>query len=135
MRELLTCAGISNFNLKELIELLEWAEVPPAVVQRHADVFSQDTAVQRFCLTQGIRYTAYSALGTQYLQSGFSSSPVLAVEAVRAIAAAHSITPAQACPQSPAPIVVSVTRKASVDNALRRMPGEKHILWLRVMNV
>lgn len=88
---------MSNFSLQQLIELQEWAEVPPAVVQRHADVFTQDTAVHRFCASQGIQYMAYSSLGTQYLSQGFDASPVLDNAAIQAIGAKHSVTPAQVC--------------------------------------
>ena len=88
-------AGVSNFNLEQLIELVEWASIPPAVVQRHANVFEQDVATHRFCLSQGIRYTAYSSLGMQYLRLGFAHSPVVSNGAVQAIAAAHGLSPAQ----------------------------------------
>jgi diketogulonate reductase-like aldo/keto reductase len=90
-------AGASNFSLEQLIELLNWAVVPPAVVQRHSDLFMQDRAVQRFCLSQGIRYTAYSTLGTQYLWKHHSVNPVLNNEAVKNIAHKHGLSPAQVC--------------------------------------
>jgi hypothetical protein len=91
------CAGVSNFNLSQLIELQEWAEIAPAIVQRHSDLFTQDVVVQRFCLSQGIRYTAFSTLGGQYLGKGFTMSPVLHNGGVQAIADAHGLTPAQVC--------------------------------------
>lgn len=77
------------------MELLEWAEVPPAVVQRRSDLFTQDIAMQRFCLSQGIKYTAYSSLGTQYRSSGPAGSPVLRNGAIAQIAQKHAASPAQ----------------------------------------
>jgi hypothetical protein len=88
-------AGVSNFSLEQIIELLEWAVVPPSVVQRRSDLFTQDRAVQRLCLTQGIRYTAYSTLGTQYWGKQHPVNPVLNNEGVKAIAHKHGLSPAQ----------------------------------------
>ena len=92
-----SAAGVSNFGMEQLVELLEWSEVPPAVVQRRSDLFTQDLAMQRFCLSHGIKYTAYSSLGTQYRAS---SSPVLKNGAVVRIAQKHNASPAQVRPCS-----------------------------------
>jgi diketogulonate reductase-like aldo/keto reductase len=86
---------VSNFNLQQLNELQDWAKIPPMVVQRHADLFTQDIAVQRFCQSQMIQNVAFSSLGTQYLGQGFRQSPVLHNAAVQAIAAKHNVTAAQ----------------------------------------
>ena len=93
-------AGVSNFSLQQLIELQQWATVPPAVMQRHADVFNQDHAVHRYCASQGIQYVAFSSLGTQYLNQALDSSPVLTNGAVQTLAAKRNATPAQVRPLS-----------------------------------
>jgi diketogulonate reductase-like aldo/keto reductase len=89
-------AGVSNFSLQQLVELVEVAEIPPAVVQRHNDVFEQDTAVHQFCMMLGIQYVAYSSLGTQHLLR-LHHNPVLTNAAVGAIATASGASPAQVC--------------------------------------
>lgn len=71
------------------------SQIPPMVVQRHADLLAQDWPVQLFCLSQGIQHVAYSSLGTQYMQQGVPRNPVLHSEAVLAIAAAHNASAAQ----------------------------------------
>lgn len=88
-------AGVSNFDLTDLVELMEFAEIKPAVVQRHSDILSQDMLMQKYCRLQGIQYVAYSSLGTQWIQGGGKTNPVLTDSVVNEIAAAHNRSPAQ----------------------------------------
>jgi diketogulonate reductase-like aldo/keto reductase len=87
-------AGVSNFNLEQLVELVEFANIPPAVVQRRNDVFEQDVAVRHFCRQLGIQYVAYSSLGTQHTFSG-EENPVLHSGALQAIAKERNASVAQ----------------------------------------
>eukprot|EP00029_Vermamoeba_vermiformis_P012278 TRINITY_DN7096_c0_g1_i1.p1 TRINITY_DN7096_c0_g1~~TRINITY_DN7096_c0_g1_i1.p1 ORF type:complete len:320 (-),score=51.71 TRINITY_DN7096_c0_g1_i1:57-1016(-) len=54
--------GVSNFNIYQLKELWDFAEVKPHVVQNHYDPFSQDREVLSFCRKHDIQFTAYSSL-------------------------------------------------------------------------
>lgn len=49
-------AGVSNFDLGDLTELLKVARIKPAVVQRNSDPLRPDTDVQAFCFIAGIQY-------------------------------------------------------------------------------
>lgn len=53
---LLACAGVSNFGIDELAELLAMARIKPALVQRHSDPLAADAEVQAFCRIAGIQY-------------------------------------------------------------------------------
>lgn len=55
-------AGVSNFDLEDLAELLKIAHVRPAVVQRNSDPFHADRHVQAFCFKAGIQYQVGKAL-------------------------------------------------------------------------
>lgn len=90
----MVCVGVSNFHLEQLMELVEFAEIPPAVVQRRNDVFEQDTAIRHFCMQLGIQYVAYSSLGTQHTHSG-GENPVLHSAALQAIAEEEGASVAQ----------------------------------------
>ena len=54
--------GVSNFNARLLQELLEFAVVPPMVVQNWQDVTHHDFQVVDECQERGIIYQAYSPL-------------------------------------------------------------------------
>ena len=85
---------MSNFNLEQLVELVQFAHIPPAVVQRRNDVFEQDVAVRHFCTQLGIQYVAYSSLGTQHTHSG-GENPVLHSSSLQAIAKEKGVSVAQ----------------------------------------
>jgi diketogulonate reductase-like aldo/keto reductase len=82
--------GISNFNAKEIDELLEVATVKPAVNQCQFSVgYHDDEALQR-CKDLGITYSAYSPLG------GLENPvDVLHDLDVSAVAAAHNRSTAE----------------------------------------
>ena len=49
-------AGVSNFDIDELAELLAMARIKPALVQRHSDPLSADAATQALCRLAGVQY-------------------------------------------------------------------------------
>ena len=49
-------AGVSNFDIDELAELLAMARIKPALVQRHSDPLSADSAAQALCRLAGVQY-------------------------------------------------------------------------------
>ena len=55
--------GISNFNIRRMKELLEIAEVVPAVNQIEAHPYIQQKELFNFCASKGILIQAYSPLG------------------------------------------------------------------------
>eukprot|EP00803_Ostreobium_quekettii_P008830 evm.model.scf_4511.2 EVM.evm.TU.scf_4511.2 scf_4511:3549-5875(+) len=87
--------GVSNFNVRELTELVAMAQIQPSVVQRHSDILSQDMTVQKYCELNGIQYVAYSSLGTQWLQRSAGTNPVLHHPLVVELAVALERSPAQ----------------------------------------
>ncbi len=62
--------GVSNYMVKHIHELLEYAEVPPAVnqIEFHPFVYSQQRLVLELCQQQGIIIEAYSPLARGYTQ-------------------------------------------------------------------
>lgn len=89
------CAGVSNFQLNELVELVDFSSIPPAVIQGHSDPFAQNLAVRRFASSLGIQFTAYSSLGTQHLRHTGGVNPVLENGAINAIGASLKSSAAQ----------------------------------------
>lgn len=56
--------GVSNFDLIDMKELLNFSKAPVSVVQNWFDPFHQDIDVREFCLKHHIHYMGYSTLGT-----------------------------------------------------------------------
>lgn len=110
-------AGVSNFELHELVELWEGATIKPSVVQRFADPLHTDEAVRRWCVLVGVQYQAYSSLGmatagvvlvhgsflftacvctgTQEMMAGKAVNPVLSHHVIQHIADARGWTAVQ----------------------------------------
>jgi len=89
--------GVSNFNSTELRELLETAEVKPAVNQCEFSVgdhdkalYGSDPSTRDYCKEQGITYAAYSPLG-----GNMNPFDVHHSKDVNEIAAAHNMSWAQ----------------------------------------
>jgi diketogulonate reductase-like aldo/keto reductase len=61
--------GVSNFNIRRLEELLEVAEVVPAVNQIEAHPYIQQKELKEFCESKGILIQAYSPLGNNETNS------------------------------------------------------------------
>lgn len=78
--------GVSNFGVDDLKELLEYADIPPAVNQIRMNVFDIPRETATFCAENGILVEAYSPLN----KAKGLDDPVLTE-----IAAAHQRTPAQ----------------------------------------
>ncbi|MDE2079549.1 MAG: aldo/keto reductase [Patescibacteria group bacterium] len=92
---LVKAIGVANFTVPQLIDLLSYAALPPAVNQVELHPYLQQPRLVEFCLYRGITVTAYSPLGSpgNYAESG-KAAP-LKDPAIAAIAAAHGKTPAQ----------------------------------------
>jgi len=113
--------GVSNFDARQLRELLEWARVKPAVVQSYSDPYSQNRELQEACRAAGVAFQAYSSLGLQWWGRGYTHNPVLVAPPVLAAAAAHGRSPAQvvlrwALAKGQAVIPKSASREHMEDN-------------------
>jgi len=70
-------AGVSNFGLSEMQELLKLASVKPAVLEMRSDPFAVNHHLINFCLEHNLTFIGYSTLGTQWINSPASINPVL----------------------------------------------------------
>ncbi|GBF89798.1 hypothetical protein Rsub_02968 [Raphidocelis subcapitata] len=86
--------GASNFEFAEMEELLDNAEVKPAVLQARSDPLSANTALVNLCLERGVVFQAYSVLGTQWARQG-EPNPVLTHPVIQSIAAEKDRTSVQ----------------------------------------
>ena len=78
--------GVSNFDVHQLIELLEQAEIVPMVNQVEFHPYLQQPELLRFCRDNGIQHQGWSPLMVGNIGD---------VEEIVRIAAAHAKTPAQ----------------------------------------
>jgi len=85
--------GVSNFTTKKLQQLLDIAEIPPAVNQVEMNPIWQQKRLSEFCKDKGIHLTAYSPLGGQI--SAFEANPVLQSEVLQEVAKARGKSVAQ----------------------------------------
>jgi hypothetical protein len=77
-------AGVSNWNLQDMQELLGWARVRPAVLEARSDPLAANTPLLSFCLQRNITFISYSSLGSQWGWNGPNpvlTHPVLKVRA------------------------------------------------------
>ena len=81
--------GVSNFNTSELQNILQHANVKPAVNQCQMSIGKHDDETIAFCQAHNITYSAWSPLG------GLSGIDVLGDEDVKHIAKNHNVSPAQ----------------------------------------
>merc|ERR1711957_892526 len=82
--------GVSNFNVKQLQQIMDMATVPIAVNQIDYNVFKHDEEIIAFCDANNITVEAYSPLsGASGAQSVFKD------ETVKSIAATHNVSAAQ----------------------------------------
>lgn len=82
--------GVSNFNVKQLQNIMKMATIPIAVNQIEYNVFSHDEEIIEFCDANNITVEAWSPLsGAKGAQSVFKD------ETVKAIAAGHNVSAAQ----------------------------------------
>ncbi|KAK7350034.1 hypothetical protein VNO77_08072 [Canavalia gladiata] len=69
--------GVSNFSVKKLQDLLNVADVPPAVNQVELHPSLQQPELHAFCKSKGVHLSGYSPLGKGYSGSNILKSSVL----------------------------------------------------------
>lgn len=79
------CAGVSNFDVHQVEELLELSHKRPCLIQASSEPLRPNTQLQAVCRFHGIQFEGYSTLGGQYL-STHPTNPVLSHPAVEDIA-------------------------------------------------
>ncbi|KAJ4794104.1 NAD(P)-linked oxidoreductase superfamily protein [Rhynchospora pubera] len=84
--------GVSNFTTKKLEELLQFANIPPAVNQVELNPAWQQQKLREYCAKKGIIITAYSPLGGQL---NFIPNTVLTSDVLKEIADAKEKSVAQ----------------------------------------
>lgn len=90
--------GVCNYNISLVRDLLNYARIPPAVLQIESHPYLTQETLLRFCYEQDIAVTAFSPLGaSSYLELGMaqSSESVLEQAVVQTIAESVGKTPAQ----------------------------------------
>lgn len=90
--------GVSNFMTSQLRDMLNWAEIPPAVLQVELHPYLTQEKLLRFCHESEISVTGFSPLGAlSYfaLEMAVPEESVVDQPVVREIADAHQRTPAQ----------------------------------------
>ncbi|KKW41764.1 MAG: Aldehyde reductase [Candidatus Magasanikbacteria bacterium GW2011_GWA2_56_11] len=93
---LVRAIGVSNFTAPMLLDLLSYAQVPPAMNQIELHPYNQQTRLLEFCHYNKIAVTAYSPLGRAGVVKESGEGPVLTEDAaVCAIAKSHGKSPAQ----------------------------------------
>ncbi len=82
--------GVSNFSAKKLGDLIEKAEIVPAVNQIENHPLLQQNDLIDFCRKNNVAVTAYSPLGSAHPDESVLDNPV-----IKEIAGRLNITPAQ----------------------------------------
>ncbi|KAF8042917.1 hypothetical protein BT93_A1293 [Corymbia citriodora subsp. variegata] len=85
--------GVSNFSSKKLGDLLDIAEVPPAVNQVECHPYWQQGKLREFCKSRGVHLSGYSPLGSP--GTGSIKSDILKNPVITTIAEKLGKTPAQ----------------------------------------
>jgi len=86
--------GVSNYNERHLRELLEYAEVPPAVSQFEVHPYNVRQDLVALCEQEGISVNAYSPLGGKGNPKQVTDK-LLCDPVITRVAEAHGKTPAQ----------------------------------------
>ena len=97
-RELVHAIGVCNYNVALLRDLMNYARIPPAVLQVESHPYLVQERLLRFCREQDVAVTAYSPLGAlSYVELDMAAADeaVIAQPVVRRIAERHGRTPAQ----------------------------------------
>ena len=90
--------GVCNYNVSLMRDMLNYARIPPAVLQIESHPYLTQEKLMRFCREQDISVTAFSPLGAlSYLELGMADATqsVLEQAAVASIARRLGKTPAQ----------------------------------------
>ena len=91
-------AGVSNFSVKKLNELIENSDETPEMNQVEMHPYLQQQDLLEFCKEQGIHVTSYSPLGSSDrpdLLKKENEPTLLDNKVIKGIAEKHSATPAQ----------------------------------------
>ena len=91
-------AGVSNFSIKKLEQLLNNTGTTPEVNQVELHPYLQQNDLLEYCKENGIHVTAYSPLGSTDRPDALKADDepsLLENETIRKIAAKHNATPAQ----------------------------------------
>lgn len=78
--------GVCNYSVRYLTELLQSAQIPPAVNQIENHPYLPQDDIVGFCREKGIHITAYSPLGS-------TGSPLMSDAGVVAVAGKHGVEP------------------------------------------
>ena len=90
--------GMCNVTTATLRDMLSYAKYPPAVLQVELHPHLQQTKLLRFCEQKEIAVVGFSPLGSgSYVELGMATaeSSTMNEPVIKAIAEAHSVTPAQ----------------------------------------
>lgn len=90
--------GVCNYNIALMRDLLNYARIPPAVLQVESHPYLTQQNLMRFCREEDIAITAFSPLGAlSYLELGMADAAqsVLTQPAVESAAKRLGKTPAQ----------------------------------------
>lgn len=90
--------GVCNFGVSLLRDLLNQADLPPAMLQVEMHPYLTQEKLTRFCHESNIAVTAFSPLGAQsYFQLNMAEAgeSLIEHETIKAIASAHDRSPAQ----------------------------------------
>ncbi|GFQ04705.1 non-functional NADPH-dependent codeinone reductase 2 [Phtheirospermum japonicum] len=85
--------GVSNFSCKKILNLLDFASVPPAVNQVEMHPMWRQEKLRDYCKDNKIHLSAYSALGGP--GNFWGSTAVVENPIIQSIAQKHKVTPAQ----------------------------------------
>ncbi|THD68013.1 aldo/keto reductase [Robertkochia marina] len=90
--------GVSNFSIKKLKSLLDSCQIKPVMNQVEMHPYLPQNALVSFCFENEIALTAYSPLGSGDRPAAMKKDDepgLMAIPAVKEIAANHHCTPAQ----------------------------------------
>jgi alcohol dehydrogenase (NADP+) len=91
--------GVSNYLVQTLNDLIDYAEIQPAVNQIERHPYLVQNGMMELCQREGIFVTAYAPLGAPALRDardhGFGVTPLLDSDVIGAVANKHKKTPGQ----------------------------------------
>ena len=83
---LVKAIGLSNFNSKQMTEIIEKGQIVPAAIHAENNVRFNNEGLRRFCEKNGIVMIAYSPFGSPDLPWGEKMPHVLADPVLKGIA-------------------------------------------------
>ncbi|KMZ69121.1 putative NAD(P)H-dependent oxidoreductase 2 [Zostera marina] len=89
--------GVSNFSSKKLLDLLDFATIPPSVNQVEMNPLWNQKILRGFCKEKGIQITAYSPLGANGDVRMGGTMDILDSPTLKEIAQAKQKTTPQIC--------------------------------------